>query len=110
MIGQEKLVVVTELFVLTAVLHGIFGVKIDEVEHGPCKFRVELCADTLNEFLSYDVLRDRITVTSSGSHGVICISACDDPGDLRNLRALESVRISLTVVTLMMEVSAYAEI
>ena len=110
MIGQEQLVVVADLFVLTTVLHGIFGIKVDEVEHVPCKFRVELCADTLNEFLSYDVLRDRVTVTSSGSHGVICIGACDDPCDLRNLLALESVRIALTVVTLVMEVSAYAEV
>ena len=56
------------------------------------------------------MLRYGFTVTSVGSHGVICIGACDDPRDLRNVSALKTVRVALAVVALVMEVRAQTEV
>ena len=53
-----------ELLYHLPLLHGVFRVKVDKVEHQSCILGIELRAHPLNEFLTHLLLRYRIAVAS----------------------------------------------
>ena len=69
--------------------------------HDLSENRIELSAQTLDEFLSYDLLRNGVTVTPLGCHRIVSIGNCNDPCDLGNIIALKSFGITLAVVSFM---------
>ena len=91
-------------------LHLIFRIVIDEMDHDVCELRIELGTGTLHQFLTNGLLGNGITVASSRRHGVVCIGYGNDAGDLRNIGSLEAVRITPAVVTLVMVMGTDAEV
>ena len=60
-------------------------------------------ADRMAEyFLTHDVLRNRITITTVGSHGIVGIRHGNDSGNLRNILTGKSLRIATSVISFMM--------
>ena len=90
-------------------LHLVFRVHVDHVEHDLGEFGGELGADALDHLFPHDVLGDGVAVAAVGGHGVVGVRHGDDPGDLGDLVALQALRVAPAVVALVVIARADAE-
>lgn len=81
-------------------LHTVFGVQVDHMDHDLGKVRIKLRPDALDQLLSHDVLGNGVAVAAVGGHGVVGIRHGDDPRDLGDGLALEPFGIASSVVPL----------
>ena len=68
-----------EFLYLRALLHSIFRIQIDKMQHYLCDFGIELHAGPLNDLFTHYLLRHCIAVAPVGRHGIIRIRHSDYP-------------------------------
>ena len=108
--GKIEFIITDEFFNVFFLSHGIFLILIYHVDHLSSKTGIKLSTHLLNKYLSYCCLRERIPVASFRSHGIISICNGDNSCQFGYIATLELIRITSSIESLVMVMSADTDI